>query len=197
MECTMGQILSFVEPRDIFTFILGVVSSLLASYIYALQQRHADSQYLRALFNFGKGEVLLVVPHRAREPSSIMPRVAIEDVLAMRNIIEILGHLSISSKIRDPGHLSDKDKQRNIVTFGGEKVNELTAEILKKLPPGESFSFKSDPTNADRHFIQRGATTTYISPSFDVSDDAGPHEERKDIALVLKHKNPNNPDSIV
>jgi hypothetical protein len=199
MQQNLGQILSFFEPSlsNIFSFIVGFVTSLLASYMYAYLQRRTGSRYLRALFSFGKGEVLLVVPHRARESSSIMPRVAIEDVFAMRNVIEILGHLGISNKIRDPERLSDKDKQRNIVTFGGEKVNEFTAEILKKLPPGESFSFKSDPTNADRHFIQRGATTTYISQSFDVSDDIGPHEERKDIALVLKNKNPNNPGSIV
>jgi hypothetical protein len=195
----MDQIVSFVEPSlsIIFSFILGVVTSLVATYIYAGQQRRTSSRSLRALFSFGKGEVLLVFPHRAREPSSIMPRMAIEDVFAMKNIIEILGHLRISNKIRDPGRLSDRDKQRNIITFGGEKVNEFTAEILKRLPPGKSFSFKPDPTNANRYFIQRGATTTYTSLSFDVSDDAGPHEERKDTGFVLKHVNPNNRDSIV
>src|SRR2546430_2425426 len=135
MQQNLGQILSFFEPSlsNIFSFIVGFVTSLLASYMYAYLQRRTGSRYLRALFSFGKGEVLLVVPHRARESSSIMPRVAIEDVFAMRNVIEILGHLGISNKIRDPERLSDKDKQRNIVTFGGEKVNEFTAEILKKL----------------------------------------------------------------
>ncbi len=50
MQQNLGQILSFFVPSlsNIFSFIMGFVTSLLASYMYAYLQRRTGSRYLRA-----------------------------------------------------------------------------------------------------------------------------------------------------
>jgi hypothetical protein len=183
----------------ILAILTGAVGSIIGAYVLDHARQYLAYKYLRHLFNFGSEEPLFVVPHRVLESNSIMPRVAVEDVLAMKNIL-FIGNLigwKGQIRIRDVAHLSESDKKHNIVTFGGTKVNPFTKEVLASLPEHQQLSLEHDPVYADRWVLRRGNDTTYHSGSYEVTDNAGAEVELNDVAAIVKLKNPHNPNAIV
>lgn len=92
----------------------------------------------RAVLNFGHDDLFIVFPPRDVE-EAILPRVSVEDFLAIRSIQESLNLSGWRGQIRvrdselfyeiNP----DGDKKRNIVAICSPKTNRLTAEILDEL----------------------------------------------------------------
>lgn len=188
----MGVILSLIVPT-----LLGGITSYVAQAAYEKRQLRVKSVAEREIFSFGNRELLFVVPHRGREADSIMPRVAVEDVLAMKNILAIAARLGrdLNTQVRDASHLTDDDRKKNIISFGGSKVNRFTAEILDDWKRA-SFRFEGD-SNTGHWSLRRDLDTVYSSPSHKFADQAAPELARDDVGLVLKLRNPNNTESLV
>lgn len=90
----------------------------------------------RALLN-GLGEPLLFVfPGREDVPEAILPRISIEDFMAINNTISSLLMVGCDTKIRvrDAKRLTDKEKQNNnLILFCSSKTNTVTGEALDLL----------------------------------------------------------------
>jgi len=178
---------------------LQIFGSIGASRFVNWLEPRLKNRYLTTLLNFTQGELLFVLPHREHEPTAIMPRVALEDVLAMRNIMHILSKTTWKGSVgfRDVSHLSDSDKKKNIFTIGGPEANIFTREILNCLPESERLIFEHDPSCLTQWIIRRGEITTYRSSSYAVPDGAAVEIERSDVGLLVKTKNPYKDGAIV
>lgn len=180
--------------REIIAIVIGVIGSYIATVLYERRKRLAKSVAEREVFDLGSRDLVVVVPHRGREADSIIPRVAIEDVLAMKNIQEIVAriHPDMRIHIRDASRLTENDRKGNIITLGGTKANSFTAEVLNKFTPA-SFRFEAG-SNEGRWVLRRDAETIYNSQSHRVSDEESPEVARQDKGLVIKLRNPLNKD---
>jgi hypothetical protein len=175
--------------------VLSILTSILAALLlkYALNFRRLKR--LGTLFSFGPGSLIFVVPHRGQDTDSIMPRVAIEDVLAMRNILLAAGEIDRATDIviRDPDHLTSEDRKQNLIVLGGPNVNSVTADFLKDLGRDIPFEFKKISTGESTEWsFYREPGTYHSSPSYKVPNNLGPTEERKDFGLFAKLGNPAN-----
>jgi hypothetical protein len=181
------------------TILTGAIGSIIGAILLNWAQQYLAFRYLRLLFNLGPGELIFVVPHRSRNANSIMPRVAVENVLAINNILSILRKLGWKNpvRIKDAAHLERDNQKSNIITLGGSIVNPFTAQVFAQLPAKERLQFEPDPVNHSRRILRRGLDTIYVSGSYDVADDAGPEIERTDVAVFVKLRNPSNPDTII
>jgi len=182
----------------ILSALLSVVFGLAAGAVVGYYKQRWRWRWVLDIANFGKGEVIFVLPHREQTPDSIVPRVAGEDVLAMMNIIYLAtsSGLHLKFKLKDTKNLTDDDKKRNIVTIGGGESNDYTNWILGKAGIPVRFELEESGRN---FVLKRGASTTYMSPSHLVPPNAAIETAREDVALLCKFRNPLNPggDTIV
>lgn len=176
------------------SFVLGGLSSYLATSVYEKCKLRARSVAELSIFDFSGRDLIIVVPHRGRESDSIMPRVAVEDVLSMKNILSITARLypDMCIKVRDASHLTPEDRKANIVTLGGSKVNSFTAEVLQGYEQ-VCFRFEEDTTPGN-WLLHRNNDTIFKSQSHEVSDESSPELPREDRGLVMKLRNPTNAD---
>ncbi len=129
-----------------------------------------------------------------------MPRIATEDFIAMNNVIGALVQTGWDGQIRvrDTTHLTEADRQKNLVTLGGEKVNDFTKSLLKILAKREidGFQFRENPEFPGRWQLIHGDFGRYVSRSYESKDlveeiNRGTTEvELKDVAIVAKVTNP-------
>jgi hypothetical protein len=187
------------------TIILGeVIALILAAIVGFMVAKATDkfgaNRHIREILNFNfsdeDNELLFVFPHRPRrEEHEILPPIAVEDALAINNILTLLRKTGWTgpSRIRNAADLPDRDKKRNIVTLGGPKANTFSEAILEQTKREHYthydpvFEFVPDKQNPDHWQIVRGSDIPYPSDSYKVH---GPDEEIQDYALVIKLSNP-------
>jgi len=193
---TGKAIISFLQ-NQVAGFVLGGISSYLAASVYEHRKERTKSIAERSIFNFGGRDLIIVVPHRGRESDSIMPRVAVEDVLAMKNVIAIASRIypEMRIQVRDASHLTNEDRKANIVTLGGSKVNSFTAEVMEGFKAA-CFRFEED-TGTGRWQLRRDSNTLFMSQSHKISDQASPELPREDKGLVMKLRNAVNLDCCI
>ncbi len=177
----------------LISFIVGYCTCVLAA---PRSKRYMDwisGRYYRILLRLGRGEVIVVLPHQAISSTRRLPQVAVEDVLALRNVFEVLAELGIKHpSIRHPENLTEPDLKRNIISIGGSNRNSFTKKILELPVNGDVLSFTSSPTASDQVEFKRGNTMTYTSPSYGGTPDDQPRAPSRDIAFILRRPNPKN-----
>jgi hypothetical protein len=190
--------------------ILGeVIALILAAIVGFVVAKATDkfgaNRHIREILNFNfsgedneANDLLFVFPHRPRrDKHEILPPIAVEDALAINNILTLLRKIGWTgrSRIRNAADLEDRDRNRNIVALGGPKANTFTAAILEQTKEQEQNYTHYDPVvefvsdkqkNPDHWQIVRGSLP-YPSNSYKVH---GPGEEIEDYALVIKLSNP-------
>jgi len=174
--------------------VIGATGSYFATVYHERRKRFVSSVAEREIFDLGSKDLVVVVPHRERETNSIMPRVAVEDVLAMKNIQNIVSRIHPDKRIhiRDASHLTPNDRKGNILTLGGTKANSFTEEVLNQFTAA-CFRFEVG-SEKGRWLLRRDVETVYNSQSHRVSDGESPELPRQDKGLIIKIKNPINPD---
>ncbi len=189
-------------------FVFSVAASILGTYLYMKNRELRKNRHLRALLDFGSDELLFVFAHREHQDESILPRIATEDFIAMNNVIGALVQTGWDGQIRvrDTTHLTDADKQKNLVTLGGGKVNDFTEELLELLATREidGFQFRETPESPGRWQLIHGDFGRYVSRSYEAKEiieeiNRGTTEaELKDVAIVAKVTNPlHSPNKII
>jgi hypothetical protein len=185
-------------PQNVVTplawALVGAVASVVAERVFQWLSLQLRVRKLLAIFDFVEGELIFIVPHRDRDPQSIMPRAAFEDLMALKNVVSIVTklHRSIDIKIKDPMHLTADDYKKNLISLGGGKVNTFSDSILQH----HGFHFEQD--NAGKGWIlRRRPSETRESLSYAVSDDEPATVARGDSAVVLKAPNLHNPSATV
>lgn len=133
-----------------------------------------------------------VFPPRKDGVSTTLPRVSIEDFLAINNIISafIFSDKRPPSKLIDSEHLSEKDKtDSSLILICSSKTNRITKEalsLLKKADPVRASlipDFKEDTSNGRWHIEWNKGR--YPSESY---EQEGP--EFTDIAMIVKAPSP-------
>jgi hypothetical protein len=116
----------------------------------------------------------------------------VEDVLALRNVFDVLSQLGIKHpKIRHPENLSEPDLKRNIISIGGSNRNVFTKKVLELTVNGDLLEFASHPTTPEQVELRRGSSMTYTSPSY-LATKEDPRAPSRDIALILRRPNPDH-----
>lgn len=177
----------------ITSFLIGVLSSLIAVVIIKVGNRYVRNREMRAILNFGTDDLLFVLPHREEQPDAVLPRAATEDILAMNNILSAIIRTGWQGqiRIRDVEHLQESEKTKNIVTIGGAKINRFTNEVLGESPKvGE---FICDGTESSHWKIAKGTQALFSSDSYLHRTDESC--ELSDSAILAKLTNSRNPQS--
>jgi len=178
--------------KELVSNLIALVIGYSLSYFWSLYHRKKRSAGQAAIFAGLAGPTKFVFPPREEVASSFLPRISIEDFMAINNIISayILAGFDPPNKVLDSKHISDKDKrQNNLILICSSKTNTTTAEALKLLKEQNSSKthlipdFKNDPTT-DQIQI-RWKTGIFPSETF---DQKGP--DYTDIAIIMKSRSP-------
>jgi hypothetical protein len=197
----VGSILAIVILGEVIALILGAVVGFVVAKV---TDRFGTNRDIREILNFDfskNKDLLFVFAHRPRRvEQEILPPVAVEDALAINNILTLLRKTGWTgrSRIRNAEDLEDRDKNRNIITLGGPKANTFTAEILKytKMEHYKHYNlkFERDERNPDYWQLVRGNLPEHKEEYFPYPSDSykvhEPEEEIFDNALVIKLSNP-------
>lgn len=94
--------------------VVGAVISIVLEHVWHWYSQRLKIRQLLAIFDFIGNEVIFVVPHRDRDPQSIMPRAAFEDMMALKNVVTIITklHRTLEIRIKDPSHLTPDDQKK-------------------------------------------------------------------------------------
>jgi hypothetical protein len=173
-------------------FLLGYVANVLSAPRSKWYLEWRTGRHLRTLLRFGGGEVIIVIPHQLPSGTRRLPQMAIEDVLALRNVFDVLSDLGIKHpKIRHPEILTEPDLKQNIISIGGSNRNGFTGKILELPVNGDLLAFAKCPTEAAQVELRRGSSLTYTSPSY-LGTKEDPRAPSRDIAFILRRPNPKN-----
>jgi hypothetical protein len=170
--------------------LTGILSSYVASQLHEANRSQRGSLKLRRILNVGHDNIVFVLQDRGRAPESIMPRVAVEDILAMNNMVSLLAGARprIRPKIRDHERVQETDRSRDIISLGGP-MNKYTAEILARTArPGIAVT---EDASGLRTLHVDGMK--FDSQSRHVADSAAPELPRDDIGFIAKLPNPDEP----
>jgi hypothetical protein len=187
-------------------YVLGVIGSFAIGYATnVLAAPHSDwfrgwvrGKELRQLLQLGHDEVIVVLPHQTGSKSRRLPQVAVEDVLALRNVFDILSELGVKHpKIRHPSNLAEPDKKRNIITIGGSITNAFSREILQLPLADGQLAFVPSDTQPEQIVLKRGDSITYTSASYSHDGTESAEAKNRDIGLILRRPNPKNPSCSV
>ena len=185
----------------VIVFISSVLATLIVLKILEVLKRREQERPLNKILNFGDDELLFVFTHREME-EVILPRTSTEDFLAINNFISALLKISWKNKIgvRDPAHLTDQDKRRNLVVICSPKSNTFTDEIQKLLEDHSTFYRFEKQENSGKWYITDNLGT-WESKSFGQIEDFLAGGGRKanipellldDVAVINKISNPWN-----
>ena len=196
----MNPFLEFWKETNAFywvgipiSFLVGYFANIISAPRSKWYLEWISGRHLRTLLRLGRNEVIVVVPHQSISSNRRLPQVAVEDVLALRNVFEVLSELGIKHpKIRHPENLSDSDLKRNIISIGGSNRNSFTKKVLEFPVNGDLLSFATSPTAADQIEFKRGNSMTYTSPSYIGTPEDQPKARSSDIAFILRRPNPKN-----
>ncbi|MBQ0935921.1 hypothetical protein [Ideonella paludis] len=176
---------------SIVGFALGYLASVLAGPHTKRFTERVEGGAVRDLLQLNGADVIIVVPHQPGPHSRRLPQLAVEDVLALRNIFDVLAEIGIKNpKIRHPENLDDSDFKKNIITIGGSIRNAFTAEVLRWPVNGDILEFVRSSIHPNQVELHRGPTTVYHSPSYDEATSDQPRATSKDVALILRRPNP-------
>ena len=92
----MNPILEFFKETNAL-FWIGIPVSFLVGYLANIFSAPRSKWYLdwisgrhfRTLLRLGRNEVIVVIPHQNISGDRRLPQVAVEDVLALRNVFEV------------------------------------------------------------------------------------------------------------
>src|SRR5687767_9190557 len=84
-----GYWIGLLSP-PLVAFVLGYIANVLSAPHSTWFKQWTTARHLRDLLRLGGEEVIVVVPHQAAPSERRLPQLAIEDVLALRNVFEIL-----------------------------------------------------------------------------------------------------------
>ncbi len=174
------------------SFALGFLASVLSAPHARRYRDRVEGGAVRGLLRLKGTDVIVVVPHQPGPQNRRLPQLAVEDVLALRNIFDILAEVGIKHpKIRHPENLSESDLKKNIISIGGSTRNVLTAEVLKAPVNGDVLEFAPSAVHPGQVELRRGTTTIYHSPSYADPLSDQPRAPSKDVAFTLQlHKYP-------
>lgn len=178
---------------SVLGFVLGYIASVLAGPHTKRFTERVEGGAVRDLLKLNGSDVLIVVPHQPGPNTRCRPQFAVEDVLAVRNVFDVLAEIGIKNpKIRHPENLDESDLKKNIVSIGGSLRNSFTAEVLRAPINGDILDFVRSPAHLDQVELHRGPTTVYHSPSYTEPTSDQPRAASKDIAFILRRPNPKN-----
>lgn len=173
------------------SFVLGFLANVLAAPRSKWYLEWISGRHLRSLLRLGHDEVIIVISHQSPSGTRRLPQMAVEDVLALRNVFDVLSQLGIKHpKIRHPENLSEPDLKRNIISIGGSNRNVFTKKVLELTVNGDLLEFAS-PTTPEQVELRRGSSMTYTSPSY-LATKEDPRAPSRDIAFILRRPNPKN-----
>src|SRR5687768_14680294 len=177
----------------------GVWAALGAGGAYFWRQCHRrwKSRGHAALFA-GLGKPTLFVFPRRPGPGKLLPQTAIEDFLAINNIISAYIRIGEEppDKMRDHTLFAaaSDGRHNNLILICSSKSNNITEQAINKLRSRNNRwadlipYFESVPGQPGRIQIKwEEAGCTYESPSYDQPD--GPLD---DVAMIIKARNPWN-----
>jgi hypothetical protein len=174
------------------SFVLGFLANVLSAPRSKWYLEWIAGRHLRSVLRLGDDEVIIVIPHQSPSGTRRLPQMAVEDVLALRNVFDVLSQLGIKHpKIRHPENLVDPDLKRNIISIGGSSRNVFTRKILELPVNGDLLEFANSATAPDQVELRRGSSMTYTSPSYS-GMIKGPRAPSRDIAIILRRPNPKN-----
>lgn len=175
------------------SFVFGYATNILSGPHSKRFREWIEGRYFRTLLRLGRDEVIVVLPHQPAQGTRRLPQVAVEDVLALRNVLEVLAELGINHpRIRHAENLVEPDLKRNIITIGGSNRNTFTREILTHPVNGDLLSFVQSSNGSNQVELKRGNDTTYTSPSYVGAPSDEPKAPSRDIAIILRRPNPKN-----
>ena len=173
----------------------GVWAALGAGGAYFWRRCHRwwKSRGHGALFA-GLGEPTLFVFPPRPGPGKLLPQTAIEDFLAINNIISAYIRIGMEPphKMRDHHHFSPSSdgKNNNLILICSSKSNNITEQAINQLRGRNSRwadlipYFESVPGKPDRIQIKWNQGT-WESPSY---EQTGPRLD--DVAIIIKARNP-------
>lgn len=178
---------------SVTSLALGYLASVLSAPHARRFTDRVEGRAVRDLLRLNGADVIVVVPHQPGPQNRRLPQLAIEDVLALRNVFDILAEVGIKHpKIRHPENLSDTDLKKDIISIGGSSRNVFTAEVLKAPVNGDILEFVQSSTHDGQIELRRGTTTVYHSPSYTEPPSEQPRAPSKDVAFILRRPNPKN-----
>jgi len=165
----------------------GIVSTIAASQILEEFKKSRYKKPLNAVLNLGRTDLLLFVfPERTdlskalsstiktpKKPPRILPFAASEDFLAINNIKSALLKINWhgKDKIKQPGKLSQEDKEQFIFSIGSKFTNTFTAEVENVLISlGKNIYRAVESKNFFQCQIIDRAGTEHISKTYDQVD---------------------------
>jgi hypothetical protein len=153
---------------------------------------------LRRLLHFGTDDVVIVVPQEHSDKRRALPQMAIEDVFALRNVLEALASIGIKHpKLRSPDEVTDADLRMNVICIGGPLKSRTTKTVLEELRGAEKISCRRKRADRTVEIIRNGRA--FVSPSFSELRAGRVTRSSKvhDIAVLIREPNPRNPASVV
>ena len=75
------------------SFVLGFLANVLSAPRSKRYLEWITGRHLRLLLRLGTEEVIVVIPHQSSSGARRLPQMAVEDVLALRNVFEVLSDL--------------------------------------------------------------------------------------------------------
>ncbi|MEW8632246.1 MAG: hypothetical protein AB2591_19790 [Candidatus Thiodiazotropha sp.] len=175
------------------SFLIGYLASLLSGFHMPWLRKYVSGRYFRKLLKLGAGSIVVVYRHQNPAIERKLPPVALEDVMALRNVLSILSEMGIRKpKIRHPEAMEDSDYKGNIISIGGSVRNSLTKEILNEPVNGDCLDFISNDDDDGNIVFKRGENMIYTSPSYKMEDTDAPDAPLDDLAIILRRPNPKN-----
>lgn len=182
--------------RELLPHAVWAVLGGTGVYVWNWVRRTWKRRGQRALLAGLEGETLFVFPPRPGQGQTLVPRMAIEDFLAINNIISafIRADLTPPDKVRDTEHLTRQDRERNnLVVICSSKSNQVTREVLDALRHRssrlrESVPYFHDVPDAPGEIEVRWGKGEFRSESYKQAREDAPR--RHDIAIIVKAQNP-------
>jgi len=172
--------------------LIALILGYLARYFWSFYHNKRRSAGQAAIFSGLVGPTKFVFPPREEVASAFLPRISIEDFMAINNIISayIFAGLNPPSKVVDSRNLSETDKrQNNLILICSSKTNTATAEALRRLKDENSAKaqlipdFEKEQKTGRIHIKWKSG----IFPS-ETFDQKGP--VYNDIAIIVKTRSP-------
>jgi hypothetical protein len=178
--------------KELASNLIALVVGYLLNFLWMFYRRKRRSAGQSAIFAGLDGSTKFVFPPREEVASAFLPRISIEDFMAINNIISayILAGFDPPNKVLDSKHVDDKDKrQNNLILICSSKTNATTAEAIRRLKesnPAKAHLIPDFINDLKTDRIQiRWKTGIFPSETF---DQEGPLYT--DIAIILKSRNP-------
>jgi len=199
---------------NISGIFIGIISAIIASYMYEKFQQRRERKPLDDILNFGRKESLIFVfPPRTDvteiiKPGQhidlhILPKTSTEDFLAINNIKSALLQIHWEGKdsVRQPDTLKAADREKNIFCICSSKSNVFTGKVEELVIPLYDKIYRvRQKGNTGEHEIWDGTSET-ASPTYEqaagyLKDGISPNrlfaENFVDYAYITKITNPFN-----